>query len=166
MRIIKFRGLLLVLVLVVVGSFVLANYDMENQVQGATITKGSVSRSNATSIGTDVAAGGNVTNMNLSAATSTVKWQGYYGNASISSLRLGTASATSLYSWSGSLKNNIVGVFATTGSVFDFGYINMGTPQSYDLALGFFENGAYWPDADTVVNTMTNDNKKCDYNHL
>jgi len=156
--VIQFKALLL-LVFVVISSFVLANEDVKNLVQGATVTKGSTVRATAASVGTDTAAGGNVTNMNLTASAITSKWQGYYGNASMGSLRLGTGSSTNLYSWSGSLKNNIVGVFATTGSDFNFGYATQGTAQSYDLALGFIDNGVYWSDADTVLNTMTNNNK-------
>ncbi len=143
------------------SSFVLAVYDVKNQVSGATITEGSTVRATPSSVGTDIAAGGNVTNMNLTASAITTKWQGYYGNASLGSLRLGTGSSTNLYSWSGSLKNNIIGVFATTGSDFDFGRINLGTSLSYDSALGYIypQGGGYWSDADTVTNTMTGGSK-------
>ncbi len=149
------------LVFFVTGSFVLATYDSSNQISGATITKGSTVRATAASIGTDTAAGGNITNMNLTTSGLTAKWQGYYGNASLGSLRLGTGSSTNLYSWSGSLKNNIIGVFATTGSDFNFGRINLGTSLSYDSALGYTypQGGGYWPDADTVVNTMAGGSK-------
>ena len=141
--------LLFVVGVVLMGSLAFAA-DIDNTVSGATVTKGSVSRSNATAIGTDIAAGGNITNMNFSAAPSTVKWQGYYGNASISSLRLGTNSATALYTWSSSLKSNVLGVFASTDSAFDFSLVTAATGSNYDTALSWDSN-----DADTVVNTMS-----------
>jgi len=144
----------IIIITVMLSSFVLSAQNVVNQVFGATLTKGVVTRQNASAVGTDTAAAGNVTNLNISVAATTGKWQGYYGNASLSSLKLGSAATTSLYTWSGTIKNNLRGLFATTGSNFNFAILNMGTSQSYDLALGYIENGAYWSDADTVVNTM------------
>ncbi len=141
--------LLFVVGVVLMGSLVLAA-DIDNTIQGATKTKGSTVRASAASIGTDGAAGGNITNMNLSTSGITSKWQGYYGNASLSQLRLGTGASTNLFSWTTSLKSNVLGVFASNDSAFDFSVISAATTSNYDTALGWDSN-----DADTVTNTMT-----------
>ncbi len=150
----KNLGILLFVVgVVLMGSLVLAA-DIDNSVQGATVTKGSTVRASAASIGTDTAAAGNVTNMNLTTSGITAKWQGYYGNASLSQLRLGTGASTNLYSWTTSLKSNVLGVFASTGSDFDFSAISAASASSYDSILNWATS-----DADTVANTMTGGSK-------
>ncbi len=147
-------GILLFLVgVVLMGSLAMAA-DIKNTVSGATVTKGSTVRGTAASVGTDTAAGGNVTNMNLTTSALTVKWQGYYGNASLSQLRLGTGASTNLYSWTTSLKSNVLGIFASTGSGFDFSGITSTTTSGYDGVLNWDSN-----DADTVTNTMTGGSK-------
>jgi len=149
-------GILLFLVgVVLMGSLAMAA-NIANTVQGGTVTKGSNVRASAASVGTDTAAGGNVTNMNLSTSGITAKWQGYYGNASLSQLRLGTGAATNLYSWTttANLKTNILGVFASNDSAFDFSSVSSATTSNYDTALGWQAQ-----DADTVTNTMIGGSK-------
>jgi len=148
----KNMGILLFLVgVVLMGSLVLGA-NIKEQVQGGSLTKGVVTRQNASAVGTDTAAAGNVTNLNISVAATTGKWQGYYGNASLSSLKLGSASPVALYSWSGAqaLKSNVLGVVASNDSGFDFASMAAATASNFDTSLGWQTT-----DADSMTNTMT-----------
>ncbi len=147
------------------SSFVLAPYDAGQEISGASVQGTNETRGNTTATGSDIGSGGNISEMNLSTEALTAKWQGYFGNASIINLRLGNNGQDNLYTWGASTKHQVRGVFASTGAGFDFSLLNLATTLSYDFALGYVsrdDNGAftgYWPDADTVTNTMVSGQK-------
>ncbi len=99
---------------------------------GATVVKGIAQTKPATSSGSVVAQGGNITNVNLTATVQTNVWQGFFGEVT-GSITLRDASFDQMYSWS---LNGLTGeVFASRNSSIPWGSVAGVTKCTIDEAL-------------------------------
>lgn len=103
-----------------------------NDPTGASISLGTTGQYTATSSGTANAQGGNATNLNLSSNSSTIKWQGFYGNVS-GGIRLGSGSNV-FYNFGNAIYTT---VFATQDSGFNWATMAAGTAAQVDTAWSF-----------------------------
>ncbi len=111
-------------------------------------TMGTSGKYSATAAGGFVTAGGNVSDVNIGANSSTSKWAGIYGNIS-GSIVLAKNSTVVFYTWTWSPISGAV-VCASTNS--SMGTITAnGTGGGVDTAWGFSVS----TDVDTAVKTMT-----------
>ena len=117
--------------------------------QGATVSEGATGQITESSAGQNVAQGGNVTIINLTATVSTDKWQGYYGNVT-GTLALGYG-AFSFYDFSGAAP---ITVFASQNQTFDFASLAATDSSNIDTDWGY--NTATDNDQAVDVYTISN----------
>ena len=148
----KIRWLVLISAMMMLGLISLVSaVDKSNSVSGGSLVQGASQTLTETSAGSDGAEGGNVTALNLSSTSSTVKWSGYYGEVS-ASLSLGVGS-NALFSFGNVANNQIKTVFASQDSAFDFSGLVAASVGQVDTAFGFTTG-----DADSTTSTMTESN--------
>lgn len=132
------KGLMMIAFAVLLMGFAFAD------VQGAAVTPGPQGKITATTAGSLVTEGGNVTEMNLTSNQSTEKWAGLYGNATGNLLlHKGTGNALYVWSWNpasgGEVCVNVGGTFAwalsaaTTATEID---------TAWDFAAGDLDSAA------------------------
>ena len=122
--------------------------DKEDAVSGAAITEGPSGTLTETSSGSDDAQGGNVTEINLTTTSSTVKWQGYFGQVT-AALKLGIGSDI-LFNFGSVPNGQIKTVLASPDSSFDFSSLQAASVNDVDTAWSFTTT-----DADSATSTLT-----------
>ena len=122
--------------------------DKTDAVSGAATTALDIGSYTETSAGTDIAEGGNVTELNLTTDSSTIKWQGYVGSVS-GNLYLGSGTS-SLYSFGALPNGQIKSVFASTDASFNFGSLAAATAGNIDTTWA-------WNATDADSGTLTFD---------
>jgi hypothetical protein len=150
MRKIKWFVLLSAMMLLSIISLASA-VDKSGAVSGASLVTGVSNGLTKTSAGSDGAQGGNVTTMNLSSTSSTIKWSGYYGQVS-ASLSLGIGS-NALFSFGAVANDQIKTVIASQDSAFDFSKLAAATVGQVDTAFGFTTG-----DIDSATTSYTDSN--------
>jgi len=123
---------LLSLTLAVAGLYLLAGNSVYAAIQGSNVSMGPTGQLTETSAQGQNAEGGNVTLVNITAAVSTDKWQGFYGNVT-GSLSLGYGS-DSFYDFSGAVP---LYLYATENATFDFSIITAVNNSEVDTAWGY-----------------------------
>lgn len=92
----KWSSLLLIVIMVTMTTTIIRTTQAEPF--GANVSVLSSSRRNVSTTGQVEAVAGNVTELNINAASVTKHWQGYYGNVS-GNIQLGDSNGYNLYSW-------------------------------------------------------------------
>ena len=99
---------------------------------GVTVTEDNRGTLTATSAATNIAEGGNVSDLNLETNTSTIRWAGFVGNVS-GEVNLGRGTDV-LYSFGDAEFST---VFATTSAAYAWSTLEAGTAASVDTVWGF-----------------------------
>lgn len=133
----KRRGLDLLLtgiVFLLLAAMVCA-VDKSDAVTGGSLTTGETGQLTETSAGSYATQAGNVTEINVTSAASTVKWAGYFGQVT-TSLKLGMGTDV-LYDFGSAVNGQIKTVLASTDSGFDFSDLQTATAGNVDSTWGF-----------------------------
>ncbi|NQU78720.1 hypothetical protein HQ545_03035 [Candidatus Woesearchaeota archaeon] len=125
--------------------------DRSSSASDAAVTVINESAWTSSQAGNDAAKAGNVTEMDLSSSTSTLKWAGYYGEVS-GDLRLGNSDGDIMYNFGAIDDDQVQAVFASTDTSFDFTGLVVGTAAAVDTAWGFTAG-----DSDSAASTLADD---------
>jgi len=111
------------------------------QPQGATTTRGTSTRGSNPTVDSELAEDGNITDLNIDAASITDIWQGFYGNVT-GGIVLENAAGTNFYNWS--LASISGEIFAVRSLVADWSVINC-------------SNSTYWETEEATLNIAAAD---------
>lgn len=117
---------------------------------GAGVSPGVQGKYNASGVAGDITTeGGNVTDVNLTANTSTEKWAGFYGNVSGNLYLQKNTDVNALYNWTWTPTGKGT-VCVSTASAYTWGALIPADPAKIDDAWSFAHT-----DADSANNTLT-----------
>lgn len=127
--------------------------------QGATYTEGDTGTYSADTSGNDAATGGCISEANLSASSSTTKWQGYYGNLS-GYIVLADSTGNEMFNWSAVISNGgeVFAVARATVPTFTDVDTKDITAAQADTALTTDPNTWSATGSDSVALTFSDDN--------
>lgn len=105
--------------------------------------------SGASSAGSSAAKGGNITEVDVTVASQTTKWQGFYGNVS-GGISLKNSGATSMYDWSGTVAGEVYATQDSAVNASEWANLTNKTGGQIDTVFSFTPG-----DADSATNTFT-----------